>query len=166
MGKNNEKPILAIDPGASGGFAWRTETGQIRTCCMPHGMTSIHAVLEGIMLENPGIVAIIEQVGAHFPGNRASASVAFGRHIGNLEALLYCLGIPMKNPVAPVTWMKPLRPLPVGMEPQQKLARKRAILEKVKRMFPSTQVTLKTADALGILAWYIGMDPPVVDWLE
>jgi len=157
---------MAIDPGASGGIAWRQPNGVIRAITMPPGMTAIHALFKSILMENLGLECYIEQVGAHFPGNRASASVKFGRHVGNLEAVLYCLGIPVRKPVAPVVWMKMFRPLPTGMAAPQKLARKRAILEKVSRMFPQCKVSLRTADALGILAWALGMPAPTVDWLE
>ena len=146
---------MAIDPGASGGIAWRQPNGVIRAITMPPGMTAIHALFKSILMENLGLECY-----------RASASVKFGRHVGNLEAVLYCLGIPVRKPVAPVVWMKMFRPLPTGMAAPQKLARKRAILEKVSRMFPQCKVSLRTADALGILAWALGMPAPTVDWLE
>jgi len=41
----------------------------------------------------------------------------------------------------------------LGSLPADKTARKNAIKENVARRFPHLTVTLKTADALGMLAW-------------
>ena len=49
--------------------------------------------------------------------------------------------------VAPGVWMKKL-----GTLPKDKAERKRAIREEMARRFPGLEVTLKTADALGILS--------------
>ena len=58
-----------------------------------------------------------------------------------------CLGVPMRE-VAPGVWMRTL-----GKLPSEKGARKRAIRELMARRYPQLGVTLKTADALGILTW-------------
>jgi len=81
------------------------------------------------------------------PGNSATAAVKFARHCGHIEAILHCLGVPFRQ-VAPQVWMKVC-----GALPKEKPDRKRAIREDMARRFPHLRVTLKTADALGILCW-------------
>ena len=139
--------ILAIDPGVGGGMAIRDADGQVEAIAMPDGMTAQIDTLQTVAVANPGLKAVIENVGGYRPGNSGPSSVKFARHVGNLEAALYCLGIPFER-VAPATWMKAL-----GTMPKDKAERKNFIKESVARRFPHLKVTLKTADALGILVW-------------
>ena len=76
----------------------------------------------------------------------------FARHCGNIEAALYCLGVPVEQ-VGASQWMQVCGPLPKGMDAQAKRARKNAIKDAVARRFPHLRVTLSTADALGVLWW-------------
>ena len=148
---------LAIDPGASGGFAWKTARGDIDTYPMPEGMTeqamfiwqklSELALIAGCAIEN--ITVVLEKVGGYMPGNSGPASVKFARHCGNLEAICFCYGASVVQ-VAPQTWMKS-----IGTMPKNKTERKNAIKEAMARKYPNIRVTLKTADALGMLSWYL-----------
>lgn len=138
-------PILAIDPGASGGIAWRTSDGTVHVEPMPYGMTAQADLLRTLVVENPGISAVIERTGGYVPGNSGPSAVKFARHCGNLEAIIYTLGIPMTM-VAPTVWQKAL-----GALPHEKPERKRTIREMMARAYPHLSVTLKTADALAIL---------------
>ena len=144
-------PIIAIDPGASGGIAWIDGTGTVSAERMPEGMAaqcdrlrSIAAVL------GSGAVAVIERVGGYMPGNAGPGAVKFARHCGHLEAALYCLGVPVEQ-VSPATWMRICGPLPTGLD--HKRERKNAIKDAVARRFPHLTITLSTADAAGILWW-------------
>jgi len=141
------KTILTIDPGASGGLAWMDPDGITHCEPMPEGMTVQADRLRALAAELPGPVAVMEKVGGYMPGNSGPAAVTFGRHCGHVEAVLYVLGVPTEQ-VAPGVWMKAL-----GALPKDKPARKRAIRELMARRFPALAVTLKTADALGILTW-------------
>lgn len=141
------KPILCIDPGASGGLALFSREGNVEAFPMRDGMTEQIDAIRHIAVTNPGIKAVIEKVGFHRPGNSAVSTAKFARHCGHLEAALYSVGIPFEE-VAPGTWMKSL-----GALPADKTARKNAIKEQVARRFPHLAVTLKTADALGMLVW-------------
>ena len=140
-------PILCIDPGASGGFALVCNDGTVEAYPMPEGMTGQIDAIHHIAATNPGLTAIIENVGFHRPGNSAVASCKFARHVGHLEAALYACGIPTTT-VTPSKWVAAL-----GSLPAEKRDRKNAIKEKVARQFPHLKVTLGTADALGILVW-------------
>ena len=139
-------PFLAIDPGASGGLAWRTPDGIVHAEPMPDGMTAQVDRLRSLAATLPGLTAIMEKVGTYVPGNHVGSACTFARHCGHLEAALYALGIPFTE-VAPGVWMKKL-----GTLPKDKAERKRAIREEMARRFPGLEVTLKTADALGLLA--------------
>lgn len=70
----------------------------------------------------------------------------FARHCGHLEAALYALGIPFTE-VAPGVWMKRL-----GALPKDKRERKAMIRELMARRYPHLEVTLRTADALALVA--------------
>ena len=146
-------PIIAIDPGASGGIAWIDGTGTVSAERMPDGMAaqcdrlrSIAAVL------GSGAVAVMERVGGYMPGNAGPGAVKFARHCGNIEAALYCMGVPTEQ-VGAAQWMQVCGPLPKGMDALTKRARKNAIKDAVARRFPHLRVTLSTADALGVLWW-------------
>lgn len=141
------KPILCIDPGASGGLAIFDTYNVVTAFAMPEGMTAQIDAIRHIAATNPGLMAVIEKVGFHRPGNSAVSTAKFARHCGHLEAALYSVGVPFEE-VAPGTWMKAL-----GALPADKSARKNAIKEQVARRFPHLAVTLKTADALGMLVW-------------
>ena len=140
-------PILTIDPGASGGIAYMASDGRVHAIPMPATMTEQIDAIREIVAEVPTITAVIEKTGFHRPGNSAVATAKFARHCGHLEAALYSVGVPFEE-VAPSTWMKAL-----GALPADKTARKNAIKETVARRFPHLDVTLKTADALGMLVW-------------
>ena len=140
-------PILTIDPGASGGLALLNREKIVEAFPMRDGMTEQIDAIRHIAATNPGLMAVIEKAGFHRPGNSAVSTATFARHCGHLEAALYSAGIPFEE-VAPRTWMKAL-----GALPADKTARKNAIKENVARRFPHLTVTLKTADALGMLVW-------------
>ncbi|OQC18906.1 MAG: hypothetical protein BWX69_03166 [Planctomycetes bacterium ADurb.Bin069] len=140
-------PILCIDPGASGGLALLNHESIIAAFPMPEGMTAQIDAIRAMAVANPGLVAVMEKVGFHRPGNSAVASCKFARHVGHLEAALYTCGIPFVE-VTPHKWMAA-----IGKMPADKKARKNAIKEEMARRFPHLMVTLGVADALGILCW-------------
>lgn len=140
-------PILCIDPGASGGFAVQPPYGMVEAQAMPEGMSAQIDAIRAIAANFPGLVAYIENVGFHRPGNSAVASCKFARHVGHLEAALYAACVPTQT-VAPAKWMAAL-----GTMPANKRERKNAIKERAARMFPHLSVTLKISDALGMMVW-------------
>jgi hypothetical protein len=143
-----EVNILAIDPGASGGIAvWNPNELLTDAFPMPDGMCDQVDCLRSITASLPDWRCVMERTGTYVPGNSGPSAAKFARHCGHLEAALYVMGIPTTQ-VAPQKWMKAL-----GALPHDKAERKRAIRELMARRYPHLEVTLKTADALGILTY-------------
>ena len=96
------------------------------------------------------------------PKQGATSVWTFGEHYGTLRGILMALEIPVKD-VRPQDWQKAIgatRPsVPKDATPSQREAAKREGKHKIKSIvearFPTLQVTLKTADALGILIYAI-----------
>jgi hypothetical protein len=143
------KAVIAVDPGMSGGLAWVDGDGAVQAECMPNGMTGMVDRLRELAAALTGVVAVVEKVGNWMPGDHPNAAAKFARHCGQIEAALYALGIPFEE-VVPGVWMKSL-----GALPKVKADRKRAIRELMARRFPHLRVTLDTADALGLLCWFL-----------
>lgn len=141
--------MIAIDPGASGGIAF-VDDGIIHAEAMPEGMSEQADRLRELVAQGAKQV-IIERVGAYMPGNSGPAACTFARHCGHLEAICYCLGLQLEY-VAPQTWQKG-----IGTFSKDKTTRKKEIKEAMARRYPHLKVTLKTADSLGILTWWMGM---------
>ena len=143
--------ILAIDPGASGGWAVGAyDRGEIILRLvepMPEGMSAQIDRLRAIRDAWRPIVAIVERGGLWRPGDHPNAACKFARHCGALEAALYALDIATEQAAASV-WQRSCGPLP-----KDRAARKRAIRELMARRFPMVRPTLRTADALAILCW-------------
>ena len=161
--------LLAIDPGASGGLAWRSNDGTVYAVAMPDGMTATVDTLRSIAASNPGIRATVEKVGDYMPGNSGPAAVTFAEHCGGLRWSLYALGIPQDREPAPRTWQKAIGvpvepPLSKDMDKDakrrelaaRKQRRKKWVQDAMARRYPHLRVTLATADALGILTWREG----------
>ncbi len=138
---------LSIDPGVSGGIAWVDDDGFVRAEKMPEGMTAIADFLHDLVIGCGGATAYLEKTGTYQPGNGGPGAVAFARHCGNLEGILYVLGVSTEQ-IAPSKWQAGL-----GKWPKEKAIRKREIKEAMGRRYPYLKVTLATADALGILTY-------------
>lgn len=145
------KNILAIDPGASGGLAWIND-GSVIAVPMPEGMTAQADLIRTIAVSHHGIAVVMERVGTYMPGNSGPAAATFARHCGHLDAICYMAGLAVTL-VSPQKWMKSM-----GALPKDKMERKRAIKELMARRYPHLTVTLKTADALGILTWAMAQE--------
>jgi hypothetical protein len=139
--------VIAIDPGLSGGIAWECD-GVVDALPMPQGMTAICDTLRTLAATMRNPVAVVERVGGYMPGNSGPAAATFARHCGQLDAAVYLCGIPLAHNPTPQQWQSGLRTWP-----KDKGERKRAIKEWAAQRYPHLKVTLKTADALAMLAW-------------
>jgi len=139
------KALIAIDPGASGGIAWRDQEGHVHAENMPGTFPEIADRLRELRVGLGSPVCLIEKTGGYMPGNAGPASVKFGRHNGHLEMALYCMSIPTTQ-ISPQKWMKK-----VGVLPKMKKDRKNKLKQIAATRFPHLSITLKTADALCLL---------------
>lgn len=162
----SKKPfIAAIDPGAAGAFAWYDADGITHSEYMPDSIEKFCEIISDIIVDAPHTVFYVEQVGTYMPGNSAPAAVKFARHCGVIDGVLSAMGVKFIY-VPPKKWMSsiPLTkhgPLPktlIGNDRKNEIARrktirKREIKEHMDKIYPLIRVTLKNADALGILYW-------------
>ena len=175
-------PLMAtVDPGATGGVAWYDFEGLTHAEKMPETLDDMVKLFRKIENNNFGIVWYVEKVGTYMPGNSGPAAVTFARHCGHIDAALVALGCTVKY-ITPQKWMKAMEltkfaPFPrisllPSLSPQEKKAattaydkekskeltrrktiRKNEIKQFVIARYPIIKVTLKTADALGLLYW-------------
>ena len=137
--------ILAVDPGASGGLAWRDDEGSILCEPMPDTEYEIVSLIKEIAPDKVYVEQVGGFVGMPQPG---SAMFKFGRSYGFILGVLAALEYPVTL-VIPSTWQKPLG---VGVRGELTKAKWKTKLRDVAgRLFPRCKVTLKTADALLLL---------------
>ena len=143
--------LLAIDPGASGGFAL-LDRDQLTLINMPGTLADqfrcIQQVTEGCLF--PPIV-LMEDVGYHVQGNDAQHSATFARHCGHIEMAL-CVSRHRKLLyITPGIWMRHVLNRQV---PRGRTERKTKIFNTVGARYPGiAKLTRKTSDALGILVY-------------
>ena len=142
--------ILAIDPGSSGGIAWRDDDGVVNCADMPPTPGDILDQLRTLKVMGREIIAYMEKTGTYIPGNSGPAACKFARGCGFLEGAIMALSIPLIE-VAPGVWMKTL-----GALPKDKRDRKNTIKALMQARYPHLKITLSTADALGLLTYAIG----------
>lgn len=165
--------VICIDPGANGCIAeYRPNDSlglQVSVNKMPDTPKDIYTKLASIQNQSDECVCVIEKVGSYVKGNAVHGAVTFAHHCGGLEMALIALGIPIVEEVSPKVWQKPLGPFPpnpvrkdydsdrahkAAMD-RAKQERKNIIKSKMQKRYPSINVTLWNADALGIATWYM-----------
>lgn len=140
--------VIAIDPGASGGIAWRTPEGGVLCAKMPETEGDVLMFLRRF---NPDEQTVfLEEVGGYIgKAQPGSAMFTFGRNTGFLIGALMALGFRLEM-VRPQVWQKRL-----GIGTSRTCASKTEWKNKLKavaqRKFPAANVTLATSDALLIL---------------
>lgn len=147
--------ILAIDPGASGGMAWRNSEGV--TCKgMPDTDGDVLDLLRSIRAS--GVErCVIEKVGGFAGvGMPGSAMFNFGDGCGFIRGCLMTMGFRVEM-VTPQKWQKALS-LGTVKDTGGKGPWKRKLKERAQQLFPSQTVTLKTSDALLILDYAISTE--------
>ena len=163
--------ILVIDPGFGGGMAYGTTMEDVQVCKMPKELDDIWYEFKRI---EPDVV-IIEDVGTYIPGNSGPSAATFAAHVGALKAFAVAREV-LWFLVQPKAWIYAFvgqkkyepRKIPEDITKAQrkkldqewkkelgrrKRERKGAIADKASELFPEINVTLATADALGMY-WY------------
>jgi len=142
--------VLGCDPGAKGGFALVSETGQAEAWEMPPTAFELLEFLRlRVVLGLDGGRAYVEHVHA-WPKQGVSSAFSFGRSYGELLCALAASRISFEL-VSPGKWQAAL-----GMRRQKgeaKASYKRRLRAKAQELFPGIRVTLGTADALLIAEW-------------
>ena len=140
--------VLAIDPGASGGFAWRDSENQVHCCAMPETEGDVLEKLRE--LKALGIKeATVEAVCGFIPAAGAGAMFTFGSGFGFLKGCLMALGFRLVL-VRPQKWQAALS---LGKKKEHGKDWKKHLRANAQRLFPTADVTLKTADALLLLEY-------------
>lgn len=154
--------IIAIDPGKSGGIAWRLGTGGTPSAItVPDTEGNIMEFLRGVTASHPTLpaVAYMEEVGGYIHGSAApgSAMFNFGRNYGFTLGVLQTLRVPVRL-VKPQRWQQWLgignsrSVITPGMKPDAaRRAWKNKLKAEAQRRFPASGVTLATCDALLLL---------------
>ena len=148
------KLTIAIDPGKSGGYAiaW----GSLRNIHL-HNLGEDFEFVEHMqdLKDHPDVTSIeaVVELVPPFAGKMIPSSTSFklGKSCGYLEGVLRMGEIPYKL-VRPQEWQKGLS----GLSGLTSGKRKKVLMNHAKRLYPSVKgLTLKTADALLILNYYI-----------
>lgn len=139
--------VLGIDPGKSGGLAWRgmPEVSALAVS-MPETISDLLMEVKRLKVD----FAVLEKVHS-MPTDGRSSIFKFGRGVGHLEMALTAAGIPYEE-VTPQKWMRALGITPRAKS-ETKTQFKNRLKQKAQQLFPAMPVTLKTADAL-LIAHY------------
>jgi hypothetical protein len=141
---------LAIDPGASGGFAW-LNGGETQCQKMPATEGDVLDLLRQIRATGVERLVIEDQVGVMGPGMKvaASAMFTFGRGFGFLLGAAMALGYRVEA-VRPMKWQKSLS-LGTKKDAGGNTPWKNKLKAVAQQRFPMCSVTLSVADALLLL---------------
>jgi hypothetical protein len=142
---------IAIDPGVNGGIAW--DSAALASCMgMPGSDTEIAEEIGILYSMRPGIKCIIEDVpkyvGEKLPGSKIFP-LAF--NCGLVRGIAVSLRMPVIL-VRPQDWQKHFR-LGTKGDTTGTTEWKNKLKAEAQRRYPHLKVTLKTADALLLLAY-------------
>ena len=140
------KRILAIDPGASGGFAWRDIDGIVQCCAMPKEELEVVQLIRRLQQVE---FVLLEHVAGYIPGKftPGSGMFNFGCGYGIIKGALHAYHMDFKI-VAPHKWQKDLG---MGAKKDYEKGWKNHLKEEAQSIYRDIKVTLKTADALLML---------------
>lgn len=143
-----ERTILAIDPGASGGWAWLDTDGVMRAEAFDRYTES--DIARWFRNLNGDTFAYLEQVGSCGGGKEgrrqgANSMFSFGRNYGFWRGVLTATPIPFED-IRPQKWL-PAMGLR-GIKGESQTEKKNRHKQKVQQLFPQLTITHKTADAI------------------
>ncbi len=150
--KQNNKPIVAVDPGVGGGFAVNTPEG-IVLFKMPESLPDICALINQLKVANSELW-IEELPNFVSPITKSSSMAVLHRNLGRVEAAAYAYGYALHR-AAPKAWQAPLG---LGGKASCKdySEWKRKLKTKAQELYPHLDVTLRNCDALLILHYALG----------
>ena len=148
--------IIGIDPGASGGISFHSETKTVSAIKMPETAKSLFDFLDSLKQHsernNEKPLVFIEKVNL-FNSDQDTPGKSFGimKLLANFERLQTCcqiLEIPFVL-VPSVTWQKELNLK--NQKGEKKTERKKKYADLARAYFPELKINLQTADALCLL---------------
>jgi len=150
------KIIAAIDPGASGGIAFRSRDTHVLAFPMPATEGDILSIItmanrDAVQAGYERIAYIEEVSGFCGVGQPGSAMFKFGRYFGFLIGVFQTLGWRIEL-VKPQKWQKSFG-LGTKALAGGKTAWKNKLKAAAQRMYPYLSATLKTCDALLLLEY-------------
>jgi hypothetical protein len=143
---------IGIDPGKSGGIAWKIGNSDLAAVSMPETVHDLCSLLAGITKEGEETHVFLEKVGGYVGGGdgngggRANGArmFTFGQNYGEIMGVCAAYGLPV-HLVLPSAWQKALSlGTSTGMS---KTEWKNKLKAKAQQLFPATKLTLSTADA-------------------
>jgi hypothetical protein len=144
------KMIIAIDPGASGGIAFRRDGLPAEAVPMPRTEGDLLDRLRQLAYDPGSTVAVVEEVGGYIgKAQPGSSAFKFGRNFGFLLGVLQTLGVRVEL-VRPQKWQKNLG-LGHASACTSKTEWKNKLKAQAQRLYPHLRPTLATADALLLL---------------
>lgn len=139
--------VITVDPGKSGGFAWYNDG---KAWSLPMPQTDGDVLSHLVSLRADGFdTAVVEQVVGFIPSAGSGAMFSFGEGFGFLKGCLMALNYRVEL-VRPCKWQKALS---LGSKRDHGTQWKNHLKATAQRLFPSSDVTLKTADALLLLEY-------------
>jgi hypothetical protein len=149
---------VAIDPGLSGGLAYKRDGQPAQAVAMPATEGDLVNVLRDIAEEADEVVAIVEEVGGYIgKAQPGSSAFKFGRNFGFILGVLQTLGVRVEL-VRPQKWQKTLS-LGSASGCASKTEWKNKLKAVAQRLYPHLKLTLATADALLILDYALRTAP-------
>jgi hypothetical protein len=140
--------LLAIDPGAKGGFAFRNDKGVVSEK-LPETEGDILLLIEMFSVAGPGVCyleQLVKYAGTRMPG---SAMATYASSWGFLKGVAMARGWRLVL-VTPQKWQKTLG---LGVSTGDKTTWKNKLKAMAQQLYPGIKVTLANADALLILRY-------------
>ena len=153
------KLTIAIDPGLSGGIAYKRDGQPAQAIAMPSTEGDLVNVLRDLTSSAGDVVAYVELVGGYVgKAQPASSAFKFGRNFGFILGVLQAQAVRVEL-VRPAKWQQGL-----GLGSASGCASKTEWKNKLKacaqRLHPHLRPTLATADAILILDFAIRTASP------
>jgi hypothetical protein len=136
---------IAIDPGKSGGIAYRDTDGSVHAVPMPDTVADLDRLLRALVC--PEAVCFIEDLPMYRGKMNLRSTAVLFRNFGRIEGVLASLKCRVEY-LKPDWWPKALR---LGKSADHGDRWKAHLKARAQALFPWVEVTLKTADALLIL---------------
>jgi hypothetical protein len=146
--------IIAIDPGANGGYAVQFDDGRVIAEKLPETDGDFLYEMKDLWRSVNGSPTCIIEGQTFCAGGKCSAPAIgkFGDSCGFVRGVCQALGFVILRP-KPQEWQKVFH-LGTRADAGSKTAWKNKLKGEAERRFPVIKVTLATADALLMLAWY------------